>query len=57
MKNSGGKTYKYALLTSKKALEHNINGKFYDLIKNMYSKTAFFIKLGTKRTKTFIPVY
>ena len=34
-------------------LENNINGKFYDLIKNMYSKTTCFIKIGKKRTKTF----
>lgn len=36
-----------------KLLEKNVNGKFYELIKNMYSKSECYVKLGTKRTKTF----
>ena len=31
----------------------NKNGKFYNLIKCLYSKTTCFIKLGAKKTKTF----
>jgi len=34
-------------------LNYNINGQFYQLIKNLYSKSKSFIKLGSKRTKTF----
>ena len=34
-------------------LKNNINGKFYQLIQNIYSKSSCFIKLGQKRTKTF----
>ena len=34
-------------------LENKINGKFYNLIKCLYSKTTCFIKLGAKKTKTF----
>jgi len=34
-------------------LQYNINGNFYSLIKNLYSKSKCFIKLGSKRTGTF----
>lgn len=34
-------------------LKYNINGNFYHLIKNLYSKSKCFIKLGSKQTKTF----
>ena len=34
-------------------LQNNINGNLYSLIKNLYSKSSCFIKLGSKRTKTF----
>ena len=33
--------------------DYNINGHFYNLIKSLYSKSKCFIKLGSKRTKTF----
>ena len=36
-----------------KLLENNINGNCYKLIRNIYMKSKCFIKLGTKRTKTF----
>ena len=34
-------------------LQNNINGKFYQLIKNLYSKSTCFIKLGSRRTRSF----
>ena len=36
-----------------KLLQNNINGNFYHLIKNLYSKSSCFIKLGSRRTKSF----
>ena len=34
-------------------LQYNISGNFYKLIKNLYSKSSCFVKLGSKRTKSF----
>ena len=34
-------------------LQNNINGKFYELIKNLYSKSNCYIKLGSRRTRSF----
>lgn len=34
-------------------LKYNINGHFYNLIKNLYSKSKCFVKLGSQQTKTF----
>ena len=36
-----------------KLQQNNISGRFYALIKNIYSKSNCFIKLGTEKTKTF----
>jgi len=36
-----------------KLLKNNVNGNFYKLIKNLYSKSSCYIKLGSKRTKSF----
>ena len=34
-------------------LQHKIGGKFYDLIKNLYSKSKCCIKSGHQRTEYF----
>jgi len=34
-------------------LQYNINGKFYKLIKHLYSNSSCYIKLGSRRTRTF----
>ena len=36
-----------------KLRDMNINGKFYDIISNMYSKTNLCVRLGDSRTKIF----
>ena len=36
-----------------KLLQYNIGGKFYDLIKNLYSKTKCSIKISNQRTEFF----
>lgn len=36
-----------------KLLKNNINGNFYKLIKNLYSKSSCYIKLGSKQTNVF----
>ena len=36
-----------------KLLQYNIGGKFYDLIKNLYSKSKCSIKINDKRTEFF----
>lgn len=36
-----------------KLLQNNVSGRFYDLIKDIYSKSNCFIKLSTQKTKTF----
>ena len=36
-----------------KLRDKNINGKFYDIISNMYSKTNLCVRLGDSLTKNF----
>ena len=65
LNRSGGKVYA-CFIDLKKAFDsiwhngllyklqqNNISGRFYALIKNIYSKSNCFIKLGTEKTKTF----
>lgn len=65
LNRSGGKVYA-CFIDLKKAFDsiwhngllyklqqNNINGQFYALIKDIYSKSNCFIKLGSEKTKTF----